>query len=71
MSEREEQGVGAETDRSDRVEKQASAKTGEQAGFEGKRDGGKRDGERTDEDVETPRRERMIELRGDRPKQER
>ena len=34
-------------------------------------DGGKRDGERTDEDVEAPRRERMVELRGDRPKQKR
>ena len=71
MSEREEQGVGAETDGRDGVEQKASAKTGEQAGFQGKREGGKRDGERTDEDVEAPRRERMVKLRGDRPKQER
>jgi len=71
MGEREEEGVGAEGDGRYGVEQEAAQEAGEQAGAERKGERGQGDGEGADEDIEPPRRERVVELRGHGPEQER
>ena len=71
VGEREEKRVGAKGDRGDGVKEQSTEEAGEEPRAQGKRERGQGDRERAHEHVEAPRRECVVELRGDRPKKHR
>ena len=71
VGEREEKGVGAKGDGGDGVKEQPAQEAGEEPGTQRKRKRGQGDRQRAHEHIETPRRECVIELRGDRPEKQR